>query len=483
MAMSKFCTLGLAVTLALFGLHAGCAGSITPCTPGSGSCPTGQVCDDSLKRCVPDIQRPPDYGIRDLTAVPESGVCPVAVPDRCGTVCVDLTADRDHCGACDKACGPSAVCVGGSCECDEGWSDCNNDSTDGCECAGDCDGSSCQQAGLCSETSAHSCGDAAHYCSAGACVACPAGKQNCDGTGSCECSAGCAGSSCAAGDPCAGVSCGANEECVSGTCQCEAPAVPCNGACVNLGTTDNCKACGDQCGDHAVCAAAGCKCSADWIDCDGNGSCECSANPAALEQCCDNQCVSLSTADHCINCNACGAHAYCDFPVGCKCTSGWTDCDGNGSCECSTNPAALEKCCDNQCVSLSTYDHCIGCAGCGSHAYCDFPAGCKCSSGWTDCDGNGSCECNTGSGMDKCCSGSCVSLGTDAHCTSCTACTSRQYCDFPAGCKCKSAYTNCSGSCVVLDDDLSNCGACGKVCTCPVGQCCPVCIMGDCGCM
>jgi uncharacterized protein (TIGR03382 family) len=45
------------------------------------------------------------------------GLC--ACPDgetRCGESCVDLRSDPDHCGACDRACGSGARCVGGSCE-------------------------------------------------------------------------------------------------------------------------------------------------------------------------------------------------------------------------------------------------------------------------------------------------------------------------------------------------------------------------------
>jgi len=54
--------------------------------------------------------------------------------------CADLSTDTASCGACDRHCPiyPHAapVCEGGSCTfaCDEGWSDANGSTGDGCEC-------------------------------------------------------------------------------------------------------------------------------------------------------------------------------------------------------------------------------------------------------------------------------------------------------------------------------------------------------------
>ena len=52
----------------------------------------------------------------------------------------------NHCGECEEVCSPldgaSVVCEGGECEfdeCDDGFNNCNGDTSDGCETEGDCD--------------------------------------------------------------------------------------------------------------------------------------------------------------------------------------------------------------------------------------------------------------------------------------------------------------------------------------------------------
>lgn len=64
----------------------------------------------------------------------------------CSDECVDLTTSVAHCGACGVACSgadhAAASCGGGECgfTCDEGFSDCNGSSADGCEWEGVCPG-------------------------------------------------------------------------------------------------------------------------------------------------------------------------------------------------------------------------------------------------------------------------------------------------------------------------------------------------------
>lgn len=58
------------------------------------------------------------------------GGCPRIGPDcgagksACGSRCVDLAADSQHCGACGAACGANEACVQGGCACREGTTSC-----------------------------------------------------------------------------------------------------------------------------------------------------------------------------------------------------------------------------------------------------------------------------------------------------------------------------------------------------------------------
>lgn len=93
------------------------------------------------------------------------------------------------------------------------------------------------------------------------------------------------------------------------------------------------------------------------------------------------------------------------------------------------------------------------------------------------------------------CSQTCVDLNTDSHnCGACgNACSAGQTCT-NATCetiKCPSGLTLCSGSCVNLKTDSRDCGACGNACgagqACNKGTCgCPagtsLCCRGDLGC-
>jgi len=54
------------------------------------------------------------------TLVPGSGGSAAGCPTgttRCGAVCVDLTQNGLHCGACDQACPAATSCVASACVC------------------------------------------------------------------------------------------------------------------------------------------------------------------------------------------------------------------------------------------------------------------------------------------------------------------------------------------------------------------------------
>jgi hypothetical protein len=115
----------------------------------------------------------------------------------CGSVCADLSSDRDNCGECGNACGDGLVCGGGTC-----MTGCDN----GLEACG------------------------------GACVDTATDPNNCGG--------------CGASDP--ANQCAADEVCSNGTCGCAAPKVTCGGTCTDPKTSNQfCGATGDCTGANA----------------------------------------------------------------------------------------------------------------------------------------------------------------------------------------------------------------------------------------
>lgn len=78
---------------------------------------------------------------------PEGSVCP--------GLCVELTSDRFNCGACGVVCSPVvpnafSSCNYGTCSygCNQGWADCNDSSSDGCETSIASDPNNCGGCGI-----------------------------------------------------------------------------------------------------------------------------------------------------------------------------------------------------------------------------------------------------------------------------------------------------------------------------------------------
>jgi hypothetical protein len=101
--------------------------------------------------------------------------------DECKGVCVDLTSNPSHCGACGARC-PSNVlsddhrhiCSYGTCtmRCGDGYADCNNSESDGCEVNTNSDPRNCG-----------SCGNACDAVAGQACVAGRCVVEPCDSEG------------------------------------------------------------------------------------------------------------------------------------------------------------------------------------------------------------------------------------------------------------------------------------------------------------
>ena len=157
------------------GTSSGVGGS--PEVSGTGGVP-GVACPSDQQRCGTDcvsVESDTNHcgtcdRACDATQVCSSGECVTECrPEQtlCGQGCVDnLENDSAHCGACDNACAALRECVGGSCQCVAGTT----------ECGGDCVDTSV--------SSAH-CGACGHQCQSGVCVSggCQLGTGGDDGSG------------------------------------------------------------------------------------------------------------------------------------------------------------------------------------------------------------------------------------------------------------------------------------------------------------
>jgi Cys-rich repeat protein len=204
----------------------------------------------------------------------------------------DLRADRGNCGACGQQCSApanaTAACVSGLCgigTCSEGFGDCDDDDSNGCETNTRATASHCGACG-------NAC-PAGQVCSNARCeTPCPRGLTNCGG----ECvslaydpaNCGRCGNACVGG-----ALCGAGM-CIS---TCGAGQVTCAGGCTNPQTDpNNCGACGTVCTPGQSCVAGMCR-----VVC------------VSGQQVCNDACVDTSTSLlHCGACgNACGPGEQC----------------------------------------------------------------------------------------------------------------------------------------------------------------------------
>ncbi len=383
---------------------------------------------------------------------------------------VNITNDPMQCGACGAPCvvpNATAACTNGACTvgtCNSGWTDCNNDPTDGCEANLQNDPTNC---GTCNTA----CPGLA-TCQAGACgVVCAAGTADCnmDPTDGCETTLFTNQNCAFCGDVCSPAN--ATGNCVNmsgtGTCtvvSCNAGFADCdmvaaNGCEVNDQTdANNCGTCGNKCpsgpNSTAVCNTGSCAivCDPGYKDCDGN----------------PNNGCEVHTAGDTANCGSCGN--ACTTPNGtpgcvagtctvASCTGTFLDCNMQVADGCETDVSTSPSNCGSCGNVCNVPNATAGCAG-GS---CTVGT---CNAGFMDCDNNASngCETNTGTDTNNC--GSCGNVCTLAHATS--ACAGGA-CNIA---NCSAGYQDCDNSpadgCEVnTNTDLNNCGGCGHVCNLP----------------
>ncbi len=350
----------------------------------------------------------------------------------CLGTCTDPLTDPNNCGQCYEWCQGSQTCVQGICtaaNCD--------DALNGSACSGN-QGSQ----------------NPAQECVDGICVA-----ASCAGaTGVTECAL--------AGD--AGY----------GSC--------CAGECSGLEDATNCGGCGIECPTGATCLQGACSSSCADAGCPANTVCaqsvdygtaclspscasvpddqNCAAAGDVGGLCCDGSCSdTYSDPQNCGQCdNVCQPGQLCLYG-GCQAVAESCAASAPGTA-CQQSDGGLGGCCGT-CRQLDLETDPSNCGFCGG--ICSLGATCvggQCvlaDGGYGQCDQAGN-SCPSG---DTCTSSICVTQ-------TCNASDVMEPCWGPGSGVC------CGSACVNTDEDSSNCGLCGTVCStgtfCVSGVCMPV---------
>lgn len=233
-----------------------------------------------------------------------------------------------------------------------------------------------------------------------------------------------------------------------------------DGACTVGATTCSAGSFGSCAGslstDAAQCGASCSPCAANADACSAGADCRCGEGEPCTGT---NTSSATCSGGTCVN----------------VCSAGSGDCDGTAQNGCETSLLTMTNCgtCGVPC-NTPTY----GTASCATgtcvrscpNSRVLSGSTCVCGPGLGDCDGNplGGCEtslltmtncgacgvpCNAPTyGSAICETGTCIQ-----------SCPARRVLS-GSTCVCNTAYTDCSGSCVNLNSDDWNCGACGNVC-------------------
>jgi len=174
----------------------------------------------------------------------ESGNTDCCFGTNTASVCTNVMADVNNCGACNHRCAAGEACVAGHCttQCQARSLACNNECVDA-----NTDTSNCGTCGNACTTG--------QSCVCGECVsACTSDELFCNG----ECVANNSGNCGECGHACA-----PDQVCTNGTCgtaaDCQPGQTVCDQNCVDTNTdTQNCGTCGHACGPNQSCTSGQC---------------------------------------------------------------------------------------------------------------------------------------------------------------------------------------------------------------------------------
>ncbi|PJB34155.1 MAG: hypothetical protein CO108_29060, partial [Deltaproteobacteria bacterium CG_4_9_14_3_um_filter_63_12] len=354
-----------------------CVCDATVGTSGGGqACATGEACCGNPRVCVDRNDPICDCGGAEC-ATGEFCCSTDLGSGNITDACTYVAIDPANCGDCGTPCAEAEDCVGGACECQAGFADC--DGMPGCETRPDSNplhcgacGNACEPGFVCNGS--------------GACeLTCPVGLTECNGNGTCvdllvdRANCGSCNTTCDAGEVCDG----------AGHCalSCQAGLTDCTDKCVDLQT------------DRAHCGDCTTTCAAGDV-CNGSGSCALSCQSGLTD--CNDKCVDPLTDR--ANCGACGT----------TCDPGYV-CNGAGVCTLSCQSGLTN--CAGKCVDTDT-DR-ANCGGCGT----------TCDAG-DICNGAGSCTLSCEAGLTDC-NDKCVDRQTDrANCGACgTTCNAGSVCN------------------------------------------------------
>jgi hypothetical protein len=212
--------------------------------------------------------------------------CPTGLA-LCNGACVDLKADTKHCGSCTTTCGAGSTCNAGACVCGTGFTSCNGACVEVATDPNNCQGCNikCTSTQLCTPSGCSSTASCGSLTKCGtACVDTTASLSNCGGCG---------------------IACAGGQSCQAGTCVCPSGGTLCSGACSDTRTSQlNCGACGRACPTGTTCSSGACACDSG-------------------KTLCGSTCIDTNAdANNCGGCGiVCGAGKACTQGV-CACAGG-----------------------------------------------------------------------------------------------------------------------------------------------------------------